>query len=66
MREVKKFMTSESEAKTVLYKKAAEYLDREVQSKLEDINPELDIDIDDRVQGYFEEDVPEPEKLVKR
>jgi hypothetical protein len=38
--EVKKFMTSESEAKTVLYKKAAEYLDRGVQSNLEGDAPE--------------------------
>jgi hypothetical protein len=69
-REVKKFMTSESEAKTVLYKKTAEYLDRKVQGKLEDIDSDLDIDldidIDGGVQGYFEEDVPEPEKPVKR
>ena len=39
-REVKKFMTSESEAKTVLYKKTAEYLDREVQRNLEGDVPE--------------------------
>ncbi|CAB3998392.1 Hypothetical predicted protein, partial [Paramuricea clavata] len=67
-REVMKFMTSESEAKNVLYKKTAEYLDREVQRKLEDIDTDLDIDIDidGGVQGYFEEDVPEPEKPVKR
>jgi GTPase SAR1 family protein len=47
-REVKKFMTSESEAKTVFYKKTLENLDR------------------DSVQAYFDEDVPEPEKPVKR
>ena len=34
-REMKKFMTSESEAKTVLYKKIAEYLDRGVPRNLE-------------------------------
>ena len=39
-REVKKFMTSESEAKTVLYKKTAEYLDRGVQRNLEGDAPE--------------------------
>ena len=38
--EVKKFMTSESEAKTVLYKKTAEYLDRGVQRNLEGDAPE--------------------------
>jgi GTPase SAR1 family protein len=39
-REVKTFMTSESEAKTVLYKKTAEYLDRGVQRNLEGDAPE--------------------------
>jgi hypothetical protein len=63
-REVKKFMTSESEAKTVLYKKTAEYLDRGVQRNLEDIDS--DLDIDSGVQGYFEGDAPEPVKPVKR
>jgi GTPase SAR1 family protein len=63
-REVKKFMTSESEAKTVLYKKTAEYLDRGVQVILEDIDS--DLDIDSGVQGYFEGDAPEPVKPVKR
>ena len=38
--EVKKFMTSESEAKIVLYKKTAEYLDRGDQSNLEGDAPE--------------------------
>jgi GTPase SAR1 family protein len=57
-REVKKFMTSESEAKTVLYKKTAEYLDRGVQMILKDI--------DSGVQGYFEGNAPEPVKPVKR
>ena len=57
-REVKKFMTSESEAKTVLYKKTAEYLDRRVQMKLEDIVS--------GVQGYFEGDEPQPVKPAKR
>jgi GTPase SAR1 family protein len=47
-KKVQKFMTSESEAKTVFIKKTAEYLDS------------------DSLQGYFEEDVPEPEKPVKR
>ena len=40
-REVKNFMTSESEAKAVLYKKAAEYLYRGVQRNLEGDAPEL-------------------------
>ena len=52
-REVKKFMTSESEAKTVLYKKTAEYLDRRE-------------DIVSGVQGYFEGDAPQPVKPAKR
>ena len=39
-REVKKFMTSESEAKTVSYKKTAELLDRGVQRNLEGDAPE--------------------------
>ena len=39
-REVKKFMTSEGEVKTVLYKKTAEYLDRGVQMNLEGDAPE--------------------------
>jgi hypothetical protein len=39
-KEVKKFMTSESEAKTVLYKKTAEYLDRGVKMNLEGDAPE--------------------------
>ena len=39
-REVKKFMTSESEAKAVFYKKTAEYLDRRVQMNLEGDAPE--------------------------
>ena len=39
-REVKEFMTSESEAKTVLYKKTAEYFDRGVQRNLEGDAPE--------------------------
>ena len=39
-REVKTFMTSESEAKTVLYKKTAEYLDRGVQRNSEGDAPE--------------------------
>ncbi|CAB4023160.1 serine threonine- kinase roco4 [Paramuricea clavata] len=39
-REVKTFMTSESEAKTVLYKKTAEYFDRGVQRNLEGGAPE--------------------------
>jgi hypothetical protein len=39
-REVKKFMTSESEAKTVFYKITAEYLDRGVQRNLEGDAPE--------------------------
>ena len=55
-REVKKFMTSESEAKTVLYKKTAEYLDRGDQMILEDSDSDLDID----------GDAPEPVKPVKR
>jgi hypothetical protein len=38
--EVKKFMTSESEAKTVLHKKTAEYLDRGVHMNLEGDAPE--------------------------
>ncbi|CAB4030692.1 5 -methylthioadenosine S-adenosylhomocysteine nucleosidase-like isoform X16 [Paramuricea clavata] len=40
MTEVKKFMTSESEAKTVLYKKTAEYLDGGIQRNLEGDAPE--------------------------
>ena len=39
-REVKKFMSSESEAKSMLYKKTAEYLDRGVQRNLEGDAPE--------------------------
>ncbi|CAB4022353.1 Hypothetical predicted protein [Paramuricea clavata] len=57
-------MTSESEAKTVLYKKAAEYLDRGVHIILEDIDS--DFDIDSGVKGYFEGDAPEPVKPAKR
>ena len=39
-REVKEFMTNESEAKTVLYKKTAEYFDRGVRRNLEGDAPE--------------------------
>ncbi|CAB4031828.1 Hypothetical predicted protein, partial [Paramuricea clavata] len=49
--EVKKFMTSESEAKTVLYKKTAEYLNRGVRMISDDTDS--DLDIDSGVQGYF-------------
>ncbi|CAB4022959.1 Hypothetical predicted protein, partial [Paramuricea clavata] len=59
-REVNKFMTSESEAKTVFYKKTVEYLQR----NLEDTDS--DHDIDSGVQLYFEGDAPEPVKPVKR
>jgi GTPase SAR1 family protein len=58
-REVKKFMTSENEAKTVLYKKTAEYL-------WDDSDSDSDLDIDSGVQGYFEGDALEPVKPVKR
>ena len=63
-KEVKKFMTSESEAKAVLYKKTAEYLDRGVQRNLKDTDS--DLDIDSGVQVYFEGDAPEPVKPAKR
>ena len=60
-REVKKFMTSESEAKKVLYKKTAKNLNR---AKFLLILENLDID--SGVQGYIEEDPPEPVKTAKR
>ena len=63
-REVKKFMTSESEAKTVLYKKTAEYLNSGVQMIFED--SDSDLDIDSGVQWYLEGDAPEPVKPAKR
>ncbi|CAB4006384.1 Hypothetical predicted protein [Paramuricea clavata] len=51
-------MTSESEAKAVIYKKTAEYLDSGVQMIFEDS--------DSGVQWYLEEDAPEPVKPAKR
>ncbi|CAB4014032.1 Hypothetical predicted protein [Paramuricea clavata] len=81
-REVNKFMTSESEAKTVLYKKTAEYLDRAkgLQMLLEAIDSDLDIgrgvqmlleaiDSDLDIDNDLDIDSgvqPEPVKPVKR
>jgi GTPase SAR1 family protein len=64
-REVKKFMTNESEAKTVLHIKTAEYLYSFSDCDL-DIDIDSDLDIDSEIQRYFEGDAPEPVKPVKR
>jgi esterase/lipase superfamily enzyme len=63
-REVKKFMTSESEARKVLFKKTAEYFDRGVQMILGDTDS--DLGIDSGVQGYYEVDPSESVKPAKR